>query len=53
MAALPDWMRPPRAEGWLAEDLDRLLASAARTVSDGFLPHSPDEEDSSFQPMLR
>ncbi|WP_329787773.1 Uma2 family endonuclease [Lentzea sp. DG1S-22] len=24
MAALPDWMRPPRAEGWFAEDLDRL-----------------------------
>ncbi|MFJ3722509.1 type II toxin-antitoxin system RelE/ParE family toxin [Streptomyces sp. NPDC090045] len=24
MAALPDWMRPPRAEGCLAEDLDRL-----------------------------
>jgi hypothetical protein len=24
MTALPDWMRPPRAEGWFAEDLDRL-----------------------------
>ncbi|TRV77818.1 Uma2 family endonuclease [Streptomyces sp. 130] len=24
MTALPDWMRPPRAEGWDAEDLDRL-----------------------------
>lgn len=24
MAALPDWMCPPRAEGWFAEDLDRL-----------------------------
>ncbi|MFD9501997.1 hypothetical protein [Streptomyces sp. NPDC060035] len=32
--------------------LDRLLATAARTVTDGFLPHVPDEEDSAFQPML-
>jgi len=24
MSALPDWMRPPRAEGWFAEDLDHL-----------------------------
>lgn len=23
MTALPDWVRPPREEGWLAEDLDR------------------------------
>jgi hypothetical protein len=22
MTALPDWMRPPRAEGWFAEDED-------------------------------
>lgn len=22
MTAQPDWMRPPRAEGWFAEDLD-------------------------------
>ncbi|MGW8950206.1 hypothetical protein [Streptomyces sp. NPDC055709] len=34
------------------EVLDRLLATAARTVPDGFLPHVPDEEDSAFQPML-
>ncbi|MFF2845340.1 Uma2 family endonuclease [Streptomyces sp. NPDC058001] len=24
MTELPDWMHPPRAEGWLAEDLDHL-----------------------------
>lgn len=41
---------PPATE---REALDRLLATAARTVSDGFLPHSPEEEDSSFEPMLR
>jgi hypothetical protein len=34
------------------EVLDRFLATAARTVPDGFLPHVPDEEDSAFQPML-
>ncbi|MFR9795358.1 hypothetical protein ACL02U_05520 [Streptomyces sp. MS06] len=34
------------------EVLDRLLATAARTVPDGFLPHVPDEEESAFEPML-
>lgn len=34
------------------EVLDRLLATAARTVPDGFLPHVPEEEDSAFDPML-
>ncbi|MEU6867369.1 hypothetical protein ABZ924_29670 [Streptomyces sp. NPDC046876] len=34
------------------EVLDRLLATAARTVPDGFLPHVPDEEGSAFEPML-
>ncbi len=28
MTALPDWMRPPREEGWFAEDLDRLPPEA-------------------------
>ena len=28
MTALPDWMRPPRAEGWFADDLDRLVRAA-------------------------
>ncbi|MFI6646129.1 hypothetical protein ACIBI8_00710 [Streptomyces sp. NPDC050529] len=32
--------------------LDRLLATAARTVPDGFLPYVPGEEDSPFEPML-
>ncbi|MFC9624642.1 hypothetical protein ACFTXM_33305 [Streptomyces sp. NPDC056930] len=40
---------PPATE---REVLDRLLTTAARTVPDGFLPRCPDEEDSSFQPML-
>ncbi|WP_328719629.1 hypothetical protein OHT52_09140 [Streptomyces sp. NBC_00247] len=40
---------PPATE---REALDRLLAAAARTVPDGFLPHCPDGEDSSYEPML-
>lgn len=34
------------------EVLDRLLATAARTIPGGFLPYVPDEEDSPFEPML-
>ncbi|MEU3611314.1 hypothetical protein ABZ725_03200 [Streptomyces sp. NPDC006872] len=34
------------------EVLDRFLATAARTVPDGFLPYVLDEEDALFQPML-
>jgi hypothetical protein len=34
------------------EVLDRLLATAARTVPDGFLPQVPDEAGSAFEPML-
>ncbi|MHA6762697.1 hypothetical protein [Streptacidiphilus sp. PAMC 29251] len=41
---------PPAAD---REVLDRLLATAARTVPDGFLPYVPDDEDSAFEPMLR
>ncbi|WKX72372.1 Uma2 family endonuclease [Streptomyces sp. XD-27] len=38
MAALPDWMRPPRAEGWLAEDLDHLPDAPRHTeLIDGAL----------------
>ncbi|MGW3163450.1 hypothetical protein ACWC9Q_11275 [Streptomyces sp. NPDC001142] len=40
---------PPATE---REVLARLLATAARTVPDGFLPYVSDEEDSSFRPML-
>ncbi|MFB7912615.1 hypothetical protein [Streptomyces sp. NPDC056061] len=41
---------PPATE---QEVLARLLATAARTVPDGFLPNvSDDDEDSSFRPML-
>lgn len=40
---------PPATE---REVLGRLLATAARTVPDGFLPLVPDEEDSAFEPML-
>ncbi|WP_406454331.1 hypothetical protein OG782_24425 [Streptomyces sp. NBC_00876] len=43
-------LRLPPADD--VEVLDRLLATAARTVPDGFLPHVPAEEDSAFQPML-
>ncbi|MEU5667979.1 Uma2 family endonuclease [Streptomyces longwoodensis] len=31
MTALPDWMRPPREEGWFAEDLDRLPEAPRHT----------------------
>ena len=38
MTALPDWMRPPREEGWLAEDLDRLPDAPRHTeLIDGAL----------------
>ncbi|MFH8746191.1 Uma2 family endonuclease [Streptomyces rimosus] len=38
MTALPDWMRPPRAEGWFAEDLDRLPEAPRHTeLIDGAL----------------
>ncbi|MEU4364852.1 hypothetical protein [Promicromonospora sp. NPDC023987] len=31
MTELPDWMRPPRPEGWLAEDLDNLPEAPSNT----------------------
>ena len=38
MTALPDWMHPPREEGWLAEDLDRLREAPRHTeLIDGVL----------------
>ncbi|MBO0654837.1 Uma2 family endonuclease [Streptomyces triculaminicus] len=38
MTALPDWMRPPRREGWFAEDLDRLPEAPRHTeLIDGAL----------------
>ncbi|GAA1904754.1 hypothetical protein GCM10009716_13360 [Streptomyces sodiiphilus] len=38
MAAPPGWMRPPRAEGWFAEDLDRLPEAPRHTeLIDGAL----------------
>ncbi|MGW3204501.1 Uma2 family endonuclease [Streptomyces sp. NPDC001135] len=38
MTALPDWMRPPRDEGWFAEDLDRLPEAPRHTeLIDGAL----------------
>lgn len=38
MSALPDWMRPPRPEGWYAEDLDRLPEAPRHTeLLDGAL----------------
>ncbi|MFJ6669664.1 Uma2 family endonuclease [Actinosynnema sp. NPDC091369] len=38
MADLPDWMRPPREEGWFAEDLDRLPEAPRHTeLIDGAL----------------
>ncbi|TGN81431.1 hypothetical protein E5083_02625 [Streptomyces bauhiniae] len=39
---------PPATE---RQVLDRLLTTAARTVPDGFLPRTPDEEESAFEPM--
>jgi Uma2 family endonuclease len=38
MTALPEWMRPPRPEGWFAEDLDRLAEAPRHTeLIDGAL----------------
>ncbi|MFK0122190.1 HEAT repeat domain-containing protein [Streptomyces nigra] len=31
MTALPDWMRPPREEGWSADDLDHLPEAPRHT----------------------
>jgi Uma2 family endonuclease len=31
MSALPEWMRPPREEGWFAEDLDGLTEAPRHT----------------------
>ncbi|MEV6974597.1 Uma2 family endonuclease [Kitasatospora sp. NPDC093806] len=31
MSELPEWMYPPRAEGWFAEDLDHLPQAPPRT----------------------
>lgn len=44
MTALPDRMRPPREEGWFAQDLDRLPEAPRPTeLIDGALvfPMSP------------
>lgn len=38
MTELPDWMRPPRPEGWLADDLDNLPNAPRHTeLIDGAL----------------
>jgi len=38
MTAVPDWMRPPRPEGWRADDLDRLPEAPRHTeLIDGAL----------------
>ncbi|GLY28583.1 Uma2 family endonuclease [Kineosporia sp. NBRC 101731] len=38
MTSLPEWMRPPRPEGWFAEDLDRLAEAPRHTeLIDGAL----------------
>ncbi|MET8146918.1 hypothetical protein ACIBSW_03860 [Actinoplanes sp. NPDC049668] len=31
MTAVPEWMRPPRPEGWYAEDLDHLPEAPRHT----------------------
>ena len=38
MTAVPDWMHPPRAEGWFADDLDNLPEAPRHTeLIDGAL----------------
>lgn len=38
MTAVPEWMRPPRLEGWYAEDLDHLPEAPRHTeLIDGAL----------------
>ncbi|MDR6598160.1 Uma2 family endonuclease [Saccharothrix longispora] len=40
MTASPDWTRPPREEGWFAEDLDRLHGAPRHIeLIDGALVH--------------
>lgn len=38
MTAVPEWMRPPRPEGWYADDLDKLTEAPRHTeLIDGAL----------------
>jgi hypothetical protein len=38
MTTVPEWMRPPRPEGWQADDLDRLAEAPRHTeLIDGAL----------------
>ncbi len=38
MTAVPEWMRPPRAEGWYSEDLDKIAEAPRHTeLIDGAL----------------
>jgi hypothetical protein len=38
MTAVPEWMRPPRPEGWCSEDLDKLAEAPRHTeLIDGAL----------------
>lgn len=38
MTAVPEWMRPPRPEGWYSEDLDELAEAPRHTeLIDGAL----------------
>jgi hypothetical protein len=38
MTAVPEWMRPPREEGWFADDLDHLTEAPRHTeLIDGAL----------------
>jgi Uma2 family endonuclease len=38
MAAVPEWMRPPRPEGWYSEDLDQIAEAPRHTeLIDGAL----------------
>jgi hypothetical protein len=38
MTAVPDWMHPPRVEGWFADDLDHLPEAPRHTeLIDGAL----------------
>lgn len=38
MTAVPDWMRPPRVEGWYADDLDKIAEAPRHTeLIDGAL----------------
>ena len=52
--SLPDWMRPPRQEGWFADDLDRLPEAPRHTeLLDGALIFNMSPQESRHGRLVR